>query len=301
MGSNRGDKMVTDQPQKQVSPDEIITFAELLHRWPSDAYLKILKEVNDGNLKIYYVNQVVKDYTDKIDIVITDISKSVFGSTTYWMSQAWRFVFELSVVKTIEIETPDYMVKKLLPTINNFAFSLCSDENIEQLAAITIHLLCKFYPSESVPSPYYPSPYNSLQKSLFFIRRALYSEAETSECPPGPVLSWRIDKEKLYKLRNLLLEHTPEESLPPISQVRKEAQVLMENLKYELLEAFKTIYCKYPNLSNANLGSIFPCSKDKKITHTGEQSRGKALKNRLFAQYPELKRSKEKSRLLLSD
>ena len=158
----------------------------------------------------------------------------------------------------------------------------CTRENVGQLAALTIYLICKFN-----------SPKLGVEINDYLMRRATARKEETSECPSGAVESWSIESAKLWKLYNEMAKRKiAKKNEYDVDAIKVYAKSLL-NEGVEFYEVVRKIYIKYINLTAAQLGKIFPYQEGTDIEHTGMQSRWKTLQKELFVRYPEL--IKEKS------
>ena len=187
---------------------------------------------------------------------------------------------DLKVPVNIEAKKSDFTKKK---EINKASYQMsCTRENVGQLAALTIYLICKFN-----------SPKLGVEINDYLMRRATARKEETSECPSGAVESWSIESAKLWKLYNEMAKRKiAKKNEYDVDAIKVYAKSLL-NEGVEFYEVVRKIYIKYINLTAAQLGKIFPYEEGTDIEHTGMQSRWKTLQKELFVRYPEL--IKEKS------
>lgn len=255
--------------------DDFMTLPELLLRWLSDPHFKITYAVYNRQLHTYYVEEI---FTSKIGTTELEISDATDGFTvcvSSFMHDSWRILFKREEILNIEAKNSDFTKKK---EINKASYQMsCTRENVGQLAALTIYLICKFN-----------SPKLGVEINDYLMRRATARKEETSECPSGAVESWRIESTKLWKLYNEMAKRKiAKKNEYDIDAIRVYAQSLL-NEGMEYLEVVRKIYIKYINLTAAQLGKIFPYEEGAIVHHTGMQSRWKKLKKDLLAMYPEL-------------
>ena len=260
--------------------DDFMTLPELLLRWPSDPHFKITYAVYNRQLHTYYVEEIFTSKDGTTELKISDATDGFTVCVSSFMHDSWRILFKREEILNIEAKNSDFTKKK---EINKASYQMsCTRENVGQLAALTIYLICKFN-----------SPKLGVEINDYLMRRATARKEETSECPSGAVETWRIESAKLWKLYNEMAKRkTAKKNEYDVDAIKVYAKSLL-NEGVEFYEVVRKIYIKYINLTAAQLGKIFPYEDGTDIKHTGMQSRWKTLQKELFVRYPEL--IKEKS------
>ena len=260
--------------------DDFMTLPELLLRWPSDPHFKITYAVYNRQLHTYYVEEIFTSKDGTTELEISDATDGFTVCVSSFMQDSWRILFKREEILNIEAKNSDFTKKK---EINKASYQMsCTRENVGQLAALTIYLICKFN-----------SPKLGVEINDYLMRRATARKEETSECPAGAVESWRIESAKLWKLYNEMAKRKiAKKNEYDVDAIKVYAKSLL-NEGVEFYEVVRKIYIKYINLTAAQLGKIFPYEEGTDIKHTGMQSRWKTLQKELFVRYPEL--IKEKS------
>ena len=255
--------------------DDFMTLPELLLRWPSDPHFKITYAVYNRQLHTYYVEEIFTSKDGTTELEISDATDGFTVCVSSFMHDSWRILFKREEILNIEAKNSDFTKKK---EINKTSYQMsCTRENVEQLAALTIYLICKFN-----------SPKLGVEINDYLMRMATARKEETSECPSGAVESWRIESAKLWKLYNEMAKRkTAKKNEYDVDAIKEYAKSLL-NEGMEYYEVVRKIYIKYINLTAAQLGKIFPYEEGTDIEHTGMQSRWKKLKKDLLAMYPEL-------------
>ena len=260
--------------------DDFMTLPELLLRWPSDPHFKITYAVYNRQLHTYYVEEIFTSKDGTTELEISDATDGFTVCVSSFMHDSWRILFKREEILNIEAKKSDFTKKK---EINKASYQMsCTRENVGQLAALTIYLICKFN-----------SPKLGVEINDYLMRRATARKEETSECPSGAVESWSIESAKLWKLYNEMAKRKiAKKNEYDVDAIKVYAKSLL-NEGVEFYEVVRKIYIKYINLTAAQLGKIFPYQEGTEIEHTGMQSRWKTLQKELFVRYPEL--IKEKS------
>ena len=260
--------------------DDFMTLPELLLRWPSDPHFKITYAVYNRQLHTYYVEEIFTSKDGTTELEISDATDGFTVCVSSFMQDSWRILFKREEILNIEAKNSDFTKKK---EINKASYQMsCTRENVGQLAALTIYLICKFN-----------SPKLGVEINDYLMRRATARKEETSECPAGAVESWRIESAKLWKLYNEMAKRKiAKKNEYDVDAIKVYAKSLL-NEGVEFYEVVRKIYIKYINLTAAQLGKIFPYEEGTDIKHTGMQSRWKTLQKELFVRCPEL--IKEKS------
>ena len=260
--------------------DDFMTLPELLLRWPSDPHFKITYAVYNRQLHTYYVEEIFTSKDGTTELEISDATDGFTVCVSSFMHDSWRILFKREEILNIEAKNSDFTKKK---EINKASYQMsCTRENVGQLAALTIYLICKFN-----------SPKLGVEINDYLMRRATARKEETSECPSGAVESWSIESAKLWKLYNEMAKRKiAKKNEYDVDAIKVYAKSLL-NEGVEFYEVVRKIYIKYINLTAAQLGKIFPYEDGTDIKHTGMQSRWKTLQKELFVRYPEL--IKEKS------
>ena len=260
--------------------DDFMTLPELLLRWPSDPHFKITYAVYNRQLHTYYVEEIFTSKDGTTELEISDATDGFTVCVSSFMHDSWRILFRREEILNIEAKNSDFTKKK---EINKASYQMsCTRENVGQLAALTIYLICKFN-----------SPKLGVEINDYLMRRATARKEETSECPSGAVESWSIESAKLWKLYNEMAKRKiAKKNEYDVDAIKVYAKSLL-NEGVEFYEVVRKIYIKYINLTAAQLGKIFPYEDGTDIKHTGMQSRWKTLQKELFVRYPEL--IKEKS------
>ena len=260
--------------------DDFMTLPELLLRWPSDPHFKITYAVYNRQLHTYYVEEIFTSKDGTTELEISDATDGFTVCVSSFMQDSWRILFKREEILNIEAKNSDFTKKK---EINKASYQMsCTRENVGQLAALTIYLICKFN-----------SPKLGVEINDYLMRRATARKEETSECPSGAVESWSIESAKLWKLYNEMAKRKiAKKNEYDVDAIKVYAKSLL-NEGVEFYEVVRKIYIKYINLTAAQLGKIFPYEDGTDIKHTGMQSRWKTLQKELFVRYPEL--IKEKS------
>lgn len=260
--------------------DDFMTLPELLLRWPSDPHFKITYAVYNRQLHTYYVEEIFTSKDGTTELEISDATDGFTVCVSSFMHDSWRILFKREEILNIEAKKSDFTKKK---EINKASYQMsCTRENVGQLAALTIYLICKFN-----------SPKLGVEINDYLMRRATARKEETSECPSGAVESWSIESAKLWKLYNEMAKRKiAKKNEYDVDAIKVYAKSLL-NEGVEFYEVVRKIYIKYINLTAAQLGKIFPYQEGTDIEHTGMQSRWKTLQKELFVRYPEL--IKEKS------
>lgn len=260
--------------------DDFMTLPELLLRWPSDPHFKITYAVYNRQLHTYYVEEIFTSKDGTTELEISDATDGFTVCVSSFMHDSWRILFRREEILNIEAKNSDFTKKK---EINKASYQMsCTRENVGQLAALTIYLICKFN-----------SPKLGVEINDYLMRRATARKEETSECPSGAVESWSIESAKLWKLYNEMAKRKiAKKNEYDVDAIKVYAKSLL-NEGVEFYEVVRKIYIKYINLTAAQLGKIFPYEEGTDIKHTGMQSRWKTLQKELFVRYPEL--IKEKS------
>ena len=260
--------------------DDFMTLPELLLRWPSDPHFKITYAVYNRQLHTYYVEEIFTSKDGTTELEISDATDGFTVCVSSFMHDSWRILFKREEILNIEAKNSDFTKKK---EINKTSYQMsCTRENVEQLAALTIYLICKFN-----------SPKLGVEINDYLMRMATARKEETSECPSGAVESWSIESAKLWKLYNEMAKRKiAKKNEYDVDAIKVYAKSLL-NEGVEFYEVVRKIYIKYINLTAAQLGKIFPYEEGTDIEHTGMQSRWKTLQKELFVRYPEL--IKEKS------
>jgi len=255
--------------------DDFMTLPELLLRWPSDPHFKITCAVYNRQLHIYYVEEIFTSKDGTTELEISDATDGFTVCVSSFMHDSWRILFKREEILNIEAKNRDFTKKK---EINKTSYQMsCTRENVEQLAALTIYLICKFN-----------SPKLGVEINDYLMRMATARKEETSECPSGAVESWRIENAKLWKLYNEMAKRKiAKKNEYDVDAIKVYAKSLL-NEGVEFYEVVRKIYIKYINLTAAQLGKIFPYEEGVIVHHTGMQSRWKKLKKDLLAIYPEL-------------
>lgn len=255
--------------------DDFMTLPELLLRWPSDPHFKITYAVYNRQLHTYYVEEIFTSKNGTTELEISDATDSFTVCVSSFMHDSWRILFKREEILNIEAKNSDFTKKK---EINKTSYQMsCTRENVEQLAALTIYLICKFN-----------SPKLGVEINDYLMRMATVRKDETSECPSGVVESWRIESAKLWKLYNEMAKRKiAKKNEYDVDAIKVYAKSLL-NEGMEYYEVVRKIYIKYINLTAAQLGKIFPYEEGVIVHHTGMQSRWKKLKKDLLAMYPEL-------------
>lgn len=255
--------------------DDFMTLPELLLRWPSDPHFKITYAVYNRQLHTYYVEEIFTSKDGTTELKISDATDGFTVCVSSFMNDSWRILFKREEILNIEAKNNDFTKKK---EINKASYQMsCTRENVEQLAALTIYLICKFN-----------SPKLGVEINDYLMRMATARKEETSECPAGAVESWRIESAKLWKLYNEMAKRkTAKKNEYDVDAIKVYAKSLL-NEGVEYYEVVRKIYIKYINLTAAQLGEIFPYEEGVVVQHTGMQSRWKKLKKDLLAMYPEL-------------
>ena len=260
--------------------DDFMTLPELLLRWPSDPHFKITYAVYNRQLHTYYVEEIFTSKDGTTELEISDATDGFTVCVSSFMHDSWRILFRREEILNIEAKNSDFTKKK---EINKTSYQMsCTRENVGQLAALTIYLICKFN-----------SPKLGVEINDYLMRRATARKEETSKCPSGAVESWSIESAKLWKLYNEMAKRKiAKKNEYDVDAIKVYAKSLL-NEGVEFYEVVRKIYIKYINLTAAQLGKIFPYEDGTDIKHTGMQSRWKTLQKELFVRYPEL--IKEKS------
>ena len=260
--------------------DDFMTLPELLLRWPSDPHFKITYAVYNRQLHTYYVEEIFTSKDGTTELEISDATDGFTVCVSSFMHDSWLILFKREEILNIEAKKSDFTKKK---EINKASYQMsCTRENVGQLAALTIYLICKFN-----------SPKLGVEINDYLMRTATARKEETSECPAGAVVNWRIESAKLWKLYNEMAKRkTAKKNEYDVDAIKVYAKSLL-NEGVEYYEVVRKIYIKYINLTAALLGKIFPYQEGTDIEHTGMQSRWKTLQKELFVRYPEL--IKEKS------
>ena len=260
--------------------DDFMTLPELLLRWPSDPHFKITYAVYNRQLHTYYVEEIFTSKDGTTELEISDATDGFTVCVSSFMHDSWRILFKREEILNIEAKNSDFTKKE---EINKASYQMsCTRENVGQLAALTIYLICKFN-----------SPKLGVEINDYLMRRATARKEETSECPSGAVESWSIESAKLWKLYNEMAKRKiAKKNEYDVDAIKVYAKSLL-NEGVEFYEVVRKIYIKYINLTAAQLGKIFPYEDGTDIKHTGMQSRWKTLQKELFVRYPEL--IKEKS------
>lgn len=260
--------------------DDFMTLPELLLRWPSDPHFKITYAVYNRQLHTYYVEEIFTSKDGTTELEISDATDGFTVCVSSFMHDSWRILFRREEILNIEAKNSDFTKKK---EINKASYQMsCTRENVGQLAALTIYLICKFN-----------SPKLGVEINDYLMRMATARKEETSECPSGAVESWSIESAKLWKLYNEMAKRKiAKKNEYDVDAIKVYAKSLL-NEGVEFYEVVRKIYIKYINLTAAQLGKIFPYEDGTDIKHTGMQSRWKTLQKELFVRYPEL--IKEKS------
>ena len=167
--------------------DDFMTLPELLLRWPSDPHFKITCAVYNRQLHTYYVEEIFTSKDGTTELEISDATDGFTVCVSSFMHDSWRILFKREEILNIEAKNRDFTKKK---EIKKTSYQMsCTRENVEQLAALTIYLICKFN-----------SPKLGVEINDYLMRMATARKEETSECPSGAVESWRIENAKLWKL-----------------------------------------------------------------------------------------------------
>jgi len=255
--------------------DDFMTLPELLLRWPSDPHFKITCAVYNRQLHTYYVEEIFTSKDGTTELEISDATDGFTVCVSSFMHDSWRILFKREEILNIEAKNTDFTNKK---EINKASYQMpCTRENVGQIAALTIYLICKFN-----------SPKLGVEINDYLMRRATVRKDETSECPSGAVESWRIESAKLWKLYNEMAKRKiAKKNEYDVDAIKVYAKSLL-NEGMEYYEVVRKIYIKYINLTAAQLGKIFPYEEGVIVHHTGMQSRWKKLKKDLLAMYPEL-------------
>ena len=256
--------------------EDFITLPELLLRWPSDPHFKIVNSLYNRELHAHFIEEIFVSKDGTLELRLSDITEKFTLHVSFFMLNSWKIIFKKEDVIALELLNTDFTKLKI---IHKTSYQdPCSRSNIEQIAALTIYLVCRFnYPE-------YKCEIND-----FLLRRATARTSETSECPPGEVESWRIDSANLWKLYNEIIPQNHIGNRYDIPKIITLVDQLLANDGVEYIEVVKSIYLAYSKLTSAQLGEIFPFNREKEVRHSGKQSRGKFIKNQLFLKYPELK------------
>ena len=259
--------------------DDFMTLPELLLRWPSDPHFKITYAVYNRQLHTYYVEEIFTSKDGTTELEISDATDGFTVCVSSFMHDSWRILFKREEILNIEAKNSDFTKKK---EINKASYQMsCTRENVGQLAALTIYLICKFN-----------SPKLGVEINDYLMRRATARKEETSECPSGAVESWSIESAKLWKLYNEMAKRKiAKKNEYDVDAIKVYAKSLL-NEGVEFYEVVRKIYIKYINLKAAQLGQIFPYEEGVDVKYSGKQSRWKKLQKDLFVIYPELTNEK---------
>ncbi len=291
---------------KRYNLNEFISFADLLLRWKKDPHIILPIHIYERELHVYWAVDIFiyEQENRKVhELNVKDITTDMMSSPLYFINNAWRLLFKIDEVLELENKYGYYPNLSLnMPSKSSLEASnadeyyterICNIQNIEQLAAWAVFLICKYnYPTvhELISDDTKPKKINRFQ-----MLEALRSKEETSECPKGAVKDWKIELDTLFKLEHEIIEKGRKENNPKliseasIEDIAEKIDYYKHKFFYEEVELMKTIMILYPDLLRIRLGKVFAYDPTIEISIESQEERGKKSRLKVFTKYPYLK------------
>lgn len=261
-----------------VSYDDVLCFGELLLRWRYEVAIKIIKEVNSGNLTLYKVCRNLKDSNNKNILLISTLSVGYGDDANYLISLAGKLVFLVKEVETIEINNPLYTMTCNKSEVH-YDFDLCTEDNIHRLAPQLLYAMCVHRGGVSMVTG---KPVRQAHPIL--VRSTMMSnEKKLDLCPDGEKNSWTISKKTLFHIRTHEFNNTIKEGeIPNVQYVKSEIENAMAYETNDIIMLLKKALALNPKLTHASIGKLFLANKIHPTQdHEGQRTQGRRLMKKL--------------------